>query len=133
MAPPHSADSCSSNTSAKTWPGTWRRSRTARSLLVPPRLAVDPAGQVDPHVRAGRPQVDRLRPVRRPRVDLPRPVRRQQPHRRQVGLRRQVDKVALAPPVAPHAEVAVVVADAEVRRAFLSLRPPRPTVARRSG
>jgi hypothetical protein len=83
-----------------------------------PLQAVDPAGQVDPHVQAGRPQVDRLRPVRRPRVDLP---------------RRQVDKVALAPPVVPHAAVAVVVADAEVRRAFLSPRPRRPIVARRSG
>jgi hypothetical protein len=75
--------------------------------------------------------VDRLRLVRRPRVDLLRPVRRQQARRLRVGPRQQVDKVALAPPVAPHA--AAVVADAEVRRAFLSRRPRRPIVARRSG
>ena len=91
-----------------------------------------PGGPGGP-ARAGGPPAGGPPPAGAPRVDLPRPVRRQQARRRRVGLRQRVDKVALAPPVAPHAAAVAVVAAAEVRRAFLSLRPRRPIVARRSG
>ena len=127
---PRLADFCSSNTSAKTWRGTWRRSRTARNLGRCPRLAVDLA--VRWTRTCGRAAAGGPPPEVRPRVDL---SGRCAASGRAAGERRPPAAGGQAGAGAGRrrARQCAVVADAEVRRAFPQPAPRRPIVARRSG